>query len=203
MLQYNFLSDPFDANFSALDAYKKQEYVTAIGYWLSIKTSQVTSIECKSRNRLRFFTAYPASKEFFKMIKGMPEEQYLENPQFKAHVINLMTALNLAVENLNQPEVVAAMMNKLGESHGRRKIKEQNFQATVDNCFVGRVTASLVLWSQVRLLNKGSRDLKQVIVKMFIEVLKLDDTTLGAWGKAVDFWYKHIFETLNKAEQTR
>uniref|UniRef100_A0A2H1WLA2 SFRICE_006859 n=1 Tax=Spodoptera frugiperda TaxID=7108 RepID=A0A2H1WLA2_SPOFR len=121
-----------------------------------------------------FFTAYPASKEFFKMIKGMPEEQYLENPQFKAHVINLMTALNLAVENLNQPEVVAAMMNKLGESHGRRKIKEQNFQ-----------------------------DLKQVIVKMFIEVLKLDDTTLGAWGKAVDFWYKHIFETLNKAEQTR
>ncbi|XP_035432528.2 cytoglobin isoform X3 [Spodoptera frugiperda] len=122
----------------------------------------------------RFFTAYPAAKEFFKMIKGMPEEQYLENPQFKAHVINLMTALNLAVENLNQPEVVAAMMNKLGESHGRRKIKEQNFQ-----------------------------DLKQVIVKMFIEVLKLDDTTLGAWGKAVDFWYKHIFETLNKAEQTR
>jgi hypothetical protein len=31
---------------------------------------------------------------------------------------------------------------------------------------------------------------------MFIEVLKLDDATLGAWGKTVDFWYKHVFETL-------
>ncbi|KAH9631961.1 hypothetical protein HF086_000298 [Spodoptera exigua] len=108
------------------------------------------------------------------MIKNIPDDEYLTNPQFKAHVINLMTSLNLAVENMNQPEVVAAMMNKLGESHGRRKIREQNFQ-----------------------------ELKEVIVKMFIEVLKLDETTLGAWGKTVDFWYKHIFETLNKAEQTR
>lgn len=122
----------------------------------------------------RFFTAFPASKEFFKMIKNVPDDQYLTNPQFKAHVINLMTSLNLAVENMNQPEIVAAMMNKLGESHGRRKIQEKNFL-----------------------------ELKQVIVKMFIEVLKLDETTLGAWGKTVDFWYKHLFETLNKAEQTR
>ncbi|KAJ8727985.1 hypothetical protein PYW08_016370 [Mythimna loreyi] len=122
----------------------------------------------------RFFTAFPETKEFFKMIKNTPDDQYLTNPQFKAHVINLMTSLNLAVENLNQPEVVAAMMNKLGESHGRRKIQEQNFH-----------------------------QLKEVIVKMFIELLKLDDATLGAWGKTVEFWYKHIFETLTKTEQTR
>uniref|UniRef100_A0A2A4JGZ8 Globin domain-containing protein n=1 Tax=Heliothis virescens TaxID=7102 RepID=A0A2A4JGZ8_HELVI len=122
----------------------------------------------------RFFIAFPESKDFFKMLKNTPEDQYLQNPQFKAHVINLMTSLNLAVENLNQPEVVAAMMNKLGESHGRRKIQEKNFN-----------------------------QLKEVIVKMFIEVLKLDAVTLGAWGKTVEFWYKHIFETLNRAEQTR
>lgn len=122
----------------------------------------------------RFFVAFPESKEFFRMIKNIPEDQYLTNPQFKAHVINLMTSLNLAVENLNQPEVVAAMMSKLGESHRRRKIQEKNFQ-----------------------------QLKEVIVKMFIEVLKLDDVTLGAWGKTVEFWYKNIFETLNNSEQTR
>ncbi|CAB3223902.1 unnamed protein product [Arctia plantaginis] len=122
----------------------------------------------------RFFTTFPETKEFFKMIKGQSPEQYNQNPQFKAHVINLMTALNLAVNTMNQPELVAAMMNKLGESHGRRKIKEENFQ-----------------------------QLKEVIVKMFIEVLKLDDSTLGAWGKTVDFWYKHIFETLSKPEETR
>ncbi|XP_026725166.1 cytoglobin-1 isoform X1 [Trichoplusia ni] len=122
----------------------------------------------------RFFTTYPESKEFFKMIKNLPEEEYLSNMQFKAHVINLMTSLNLAVENLNQPEVVAAMMNKLGASHARRKIQEKNFD-----------------------------QLKDVIVKMFIEVLKLDDATLGAWGKTVTFWYKHIFETLNTPEEAR
>lgn len=122
----------------------------------------------------RFFAAYPETQEYFKMIKGKTPEQYNQNPQFKAHVINLMTSLNLAVNTMNQPEIVAAMMNKLGESHGRRKIKEENFH-----------------------------QLKDVIVKMFIEVLNLDDSTLGAWGKTVDFWYKNIFETLNTPEGTR
>ncbi|KPJ08246.1 Cytoglobin-1 [Papilio machaon] len=120
-----------------------------------------------------FFRAYPNSKDFFKMISKLPEEEYSKNFQFKAHVINLMATLNQAVTNLNQPEVVAVMMNKLGESHKRRKIQEQHFN-----------------------------DLKEVIVKMFIEVLKLDDSTLGAWGKTVGFWYKHIFETLNTQEST-
>ncbi|XP_013143232.1 PREDICTED: globin-like [Papilio polytes] len=119
----------------------------------------------------RFFRAYPNAKEFFKMIAKLSEEEYSDNFQFKAHVINLMASLNQAVTNLNQPEVVAVMMNKLGESHRRRKIQEQHFH-----------------------------DLKEVIVKMFIEVLKLDDSTLGAWGKTVGFWYKHIFETLNADE---
>ncbi|CAK1547058.1 unnamed protein product [Leptosia nina] len=115
----------------------------------------------------RLFQAYPETKDFFKMVKRSSEEEYAHNPQFRAHVINLMSSINLAVTNLNQPEVVAAMMNKLGDSHGRRKIQEQHFHA-----------------------------LKNVIVKMFIDVLKLDSNTLGAWGKTVDFWYKHIFETL-------
>ncbi|CAH0719507.1 unnamed protein product, partial [Brenthis ino] len=119
----------------------------------------------------RYFRAYPEAKDFFRMIRNVPEDEFSQNHQFKAHVINLMSALDLAVRNLHQPEVVAAMMTKLGESHGRRKIQEKNFH-----------------------------DLKGVIVKMFIEVLKLDDKTLGAWGKTVDFWFKHIFETLNSGE---
>ncbi|XP_041978303.1 cytoglobin-like isoform X2 [Aricia agestis] len=116
----------------------------------------------------RLFTAYPETREFFKMVRKHPESEWVGNPQFTAHVMNLMTSLDLAVRSLHQPEVVAAMMNKLGESHARRKIKEEHFNG-----------------------------LKDVIVKMFIEVLHLDDATLGAWGKTVDFWYKHIFQTLN------
>ncbi|XP_045497252.1 globin-like isoform X1 [Colias croceus] len=122
----------------------------------------------------RLFRSYPETKEFFKMVKKSSEEEYPHNPQFKAHVVNLMASLNMAVINLNQPEVVAAMMNKLGESHGRRKIEQRHFH-----------------------------DLKDVIVKMFIEVLKLDNATLGAWGKTVEFWYKHIFETLGTKGESR
>ncbi|XP_063618966.1 globin-like isoform X1 [Cydia splendana] len=116
----------------------------------------------------RLFRAYPETKDFFKMLRNQTEEDFSSNIQFKAHVINLMSSLDQAVANLNQPEVVAAMMRRLGESHKKRQIKEIHFH-----------------------------DLKDVIVKMFIEVLKLDDATLGAWGKTVDFWYKHVFETLN------
>lgn len=65
------------------------------------------------------------------MIKKSSEEDYSQNPQFKAHVINLMSSINLAVNNLRQPEVVAAMMNKLGESHGRRKIQEEHFYVSL------------------------------------------------------------------------
>ncbi|XP_050346388.1 globin-like isoform X1 [Nymphalis io] len=119
----------------------------------------------------RLFRAYPETKDFFKMVKKSSEEDYSQNPQFKAHVINLMSSINLAVLNLNQPEVVTAMMNKLGESHGRRKIQKEHFYS-----------------------------LKDVIVKMFIEVLKLEGATLAAWGKTVDFWYKHIFETLSQGD---
>ncbi|XP_072931571.1 hemoglobin-3-like [Epargyreus clarus] len=119
----------------------------------------------------RFFRAYPQTKEFFKMIKNVPEEKYADNIQFKAHVVNLMSSLTLAIDNLHQPEVVAVMMNKLGESHHRRKIPQQNFH-----------------------------DLKTVIVKMFIDVLHLDGATLNAWGKTVDFWYKHIFDSMKDNE---
>ncbi|CAH2980421.1 unnamed protein product [Chilo suppressalis] len=119
----------------------------------------------------RLFKTYPETREFFKMIKKVPESEYAQNIQFKAHVINLMTSLNLAIINLNQPEVVAAMMYKIGDNHKRRQIKEKHFN-----------------------------DLKNVLVKVFVEVLKLDAKTLEAWGKTVDFWYKHIFPALNATE---
>lgn len=123
---------------------------------------------------IRLYRADPETKDFFRMVKKIPESEYASNIQFKAHVINLMTSINLAVNTMNQPEVVAAMMNKIGESHCKRKIREKHFHV-----------------------------LKDVIVQLFIDVLKLDEPTLAAWGKTVDFWYKHIFASLNDPDATR
>ncbi|XP_045497257.1 non-symbiotic hemoglobin 1-like [Colias croceus] len=119
------------------------------------------------------FRVDPTTLTFFKMLKNVPEEEFGNNFQFRAHVLNLMTSFNQAVINLHQPEVVIVLMNKLGESHRKRRIVKSHFD-----------------------------DLKGVLVKMFIEVLKLDESTLGSWGKTVDFLYKHIFETLSKNEMT-
>ncbi|XP_063534117.1 globin CTT-VIIB-8-like isoform X6 [Cydia strobilella] len=116
----------------------------------------------------RLFRAYPETREFFKMVRKLPEHEYESNMQFKAHVINLMNSIDLAVGHMNQPDMVAAMMEKIGESHKKRKISERHFL-----------------------------ELKDVLIKMFIEVLKFDDSKLGAWSKTVDFWYKHIFTSLN------
>ncbi|XP_047995400.1 myoglobin-like [Leguminivora glycinivorella] len=115
----------------------------------------------------RLFRAYPETLEFFKMVRKLPEHEYESNLQFRAHVINLMNSIDLAVRHMNQPDVVAAMMEKVGDSHKKRKISERHFL-----------------------------ELKEVLLKMFIEVLKLDETTSGAWTKTVDFWYKHIFTNL-------
>lgn len=65
------------------------------------------------------------------MVRKLPEEEFAANIQFKAHVINLMSSLNQAVNNLNQPEIVAAMMQKLGESHKKRQIKESHFHVSL------------------------------------------------------------------------
>ncbi|XP_063380862.1 globin-like isoform X2 [Cydia fagiglandana] len=116
----------------------------------------------------RLFRAYPETRDFFKMVRKLPEPEYESNMQFRAHVINLMNSIDLAVGHMNQPDMVAAMMGKIGESHMKRKISERQFL-----------------------------ELKEVLIKMFIEILKLDDMTLGAWSKTVDFWYKHIFAGLN------
>ncbi|KAG7302794.1 hypothetical protein JYU34_012771 [Plutella xylostella] len=122
----------------------------------------------------RLFRTYPDTKEFFRMIRNVPEEEYISNPQFKAHVINLMSSLNMAISCLHQPEVVVAMMHKIGESHNGRHIQEKHFNELTD-----------------------------VIVTMFTEVLHLDEATLASWGRTVAFWYKAIFDKLDKTNDTR
>ncbi|KPJ02683.1 PREDICTED: globin-like [Papilio xuthus] len=143
---------------------RREIYAVQRSWALVHKDSTANGIELLKR----LFRAYPETKEFFKMVRKLPEEEYERNFQFKAHVINLMSSLDQAVKTLDQPEIVIEMMLKIGDSHRKRKLQEQHFY-----------------------------DLKDVLVKMLIEVLKPDSTTLGAWAKTVDFWYKHIFVSLS------
>ncbi|KAI8435769.1 hypothetical protein MSG28_004001 [Choristoneura fumiferana] len=117
---------------------------------------------------VRLFRADPETKTFFKAIRNLSEEQLTKSYQFKAHAINLMSAINLAVVNLKQPEVVIAMMDKLGESHEKRKVTPKHFDET-----------------------------KDVFVGILRNDLKLNAHQIKAWGSFVDFIYKHIFARLS------
>lgn len=35
---------------------------------------------------------------------------------------------------------------------------------------------------------------------MFVDLQQMDAVTLASWGKTMDFWYKHIFVTLDEKE---
>ncbi|CAK1595911.1 unnamed protein product [Parnassius mnemosyne] len=117
---------------------------------------------------IRLFRLNPVTKTYFKAIKDMDEEQLSKSYQFKAHAINLMSSINTAVTNLNQPEVVIALMNKLGETHRKRRVEQLHFD-----------------------------QVKEVLVGILRNDMKLSEDIISSWVKFVTFIYKHIFEVLN------
>lgn len=50
--------------------------------------------------------------------------------QFKAHALNLMSAFNSAVLNLLEPDLVVALMHKLGDSHRPRRIYKTHMEVS-------------------------------------------------------------------------
>ncbi|XP_013199698.1 uncharacterized globin-like protein aq_211 isoform X2 [Amyelois transitella] len=89
---------------------------------------------------VKLFRAVPETQDFFATIKGLPEERLVVKNQFKAHVLNFMSHLNLAVTNLNQPEIVVPLMYKLGKSH--RNIRREHFD-TLTQILLGTLRESL------------------------------------------------------------
>ncbi|XP_073944687.1 uncharacterized protein [Choristoneura fumiferana] len=96
----------------------------------------------------------------------MSEEEFSASYLFRAHAINLMASINQAVTHLKQPELVIVMMNKLGETHGRRQVERKHFNVT-----------------------------KVVLVGM-LQDLKLSADVINSWDKCLDFLFEHIFAKL-------
>ncbi|KAL0841052.1 hypothetical protein ABMA28_014818 [Loxostege sticticalis] len=116
---------------------------------------------------LGLFRLNPVTKTFFKTIQDLDEEAISNSAQFRAHVINFMTSFNSAVTNLEHPEIVIALMNKLGESHRRRRIQKEHFD-----------------------------EVKVVLVDILKNQLNASDDLLASWTRFVGFIYKNIFEKL-------
>jgi len=118
---------------------------------------------------LRYFTAHPQYKSYFKMFKNIPNDDLRTNIQFNAHALNIITTLTAIIDKLEEPDLAAAMSKKIGASHQPRHLTEVHFN-----------------------------DLKVVLVQLFIEVFKFDAETMKSWVKVVTFIYTNAFSELTK-----
>ncbi|KAL4709854.1 hypothetical protein ACJJTC_003817 [Scirpophaga incertulas] len=117
---------------------------------------------------LALFRTDPATQSYFKTIKGMSEDQIRSSYQFKAHVLNLMSAINTAVLNIHEPKTIVALMNKLGETHKRHHIEVRHFD-----------------------------EVKIILVNILKNELAATDTVIASWGSLrCVFIQTHIFKIM-------
>uniref|UniRef100_A0A2A4JK54 Globin domain-containing protein n=1 Tax=Heliothis virescens TaxID=7102 RepID=A0A2A4JK54_HELVI len=117
----------------------------------------------------RLFEVNPESKTFFKILdNARTETEMRDNVRFRAHVLNIMAALNNSIENLNKPEIVVVWMEKLGTAHRRSHVQERHF---------------LIF--------------KDVLVNILKNDLKLSEAVVKSWGRYVTFIYSYILPKLS------
>lgn len=66
----------------------------------------------------------------------------LTNPQFSSHALNVMNAVNLAVNNLDKPDILIPKLTELGQFHAAFELTIKEFQVRL--CFERFVNTSLV-----------------------------------------------------------
>ncbi|PZC86299.1 hypothetical protein B5X24_HaOG211460 [Helicoverpa armigera] len=117
----------------------------------------------------RLFEADPETKTFFKILDNARSEADMKAyVKFKAHILNIMGALNNSVVNLDKPEVVVVWMEKLGTAHQKFNIRERHFWVFRD-----------------------------VLVNILQNDLKLSEPIVKSWGRYVTFIYSHILPKLS------
>ncbi|KAF8794312.1 globin-1-like [Argiope bruennichi] len=77
---------------------------------------------------MRFFEAHPEYQKLFKGFADVPKSELPKNGKLLGHALSVMYAINSIVDNLNDPESLVQVLEKIGISHGPRKITGSHFQ---------------------------------------------------------------------------
>ena len=72
---------------------------------------------------LLLFKEYPEAKSFFP-FRDVPDEDLPTNGKFKAHAVTVMYSIGSLIDHLNENEILIGLLQKTGESHGKRSIPE-------------------------------------------------------------------------------
>ncbi|KAL4226220.1 hypothetical protein ACF0H5_014205 [Mactra antiquata] len=81
---------------------------------------------------IRLFKEYPYTQKYFKTFDNMEIDEIRASTKLRAHVINFKSGLNSLIKNLDEPEVLEILIQKLAENHFRRNIKAATFQKAFD-----------------------------------------------------------------------
>lgn len=72
------------------------------------------------------FKECPEAKNYFP-FRDVPSDELINNNKFKAHAVTVMYSIGSIVDNLNDNDVLIGLLQKNGESHGRRGIPEEAY----------------------------------------------------------------------------
>lgn len=81
-----------------------------------------------NRTPNRFFTENPTYQENFKSFKDVPLSELRGNKKLLAHATNVIYAITMLVDNIEDTEVLVEMLQKLSKNHARRQIKLEHFE---------------------------------------------------------------------------
>ena len=79
----------------------------------------------------RYFKEHPEGQAHFKTLQGDPEN-LRKDPKMFAHASNVTYNISAMINNIEEPDVVLAILDRLGNSHNRRKVKANNIGVTTN-----------------------------------------------------------------------
>ncbi|KAJ9590154.1 hypothetical protein L9F63_016739 [Diploptera punctata] len=118
---------------------------------------------------IELFRTHPEYQSMFPSFRGVALSQLEKSKKLEAHATNVMSSIATLVDNLGDVECLVELARKIGENHGRRKLKQQAFI-----------------------------DVKILLMRILKQNLGSKLTPLGeeAWSKTLDLANKFIFQGL-------
>jgi hemoglobin-like flavoprotein len=77
---------------------------------------------------IRLFEENPSYQQLFKSFKDVPVSELKANKKLLAHANNVMYAVTMLVDNIEDTEVLKELLTKLARNHRRRKITSEMFE---------------------------------------------------------------------------
>ena len=106
-------------------------------------TIKVLSLSCFSLFLfLRFFTENPGYQAKFAGFKDVPINEIRGNKKVLAHALNVLYAISALVDNLDDPECLVEMLQKLGRNHYRHQITVPMFE-NLQSSLIGSMSQKL------------------------------------------------------------